>query len=102
MYDSPEFDRLAQVRGHDIRKKIENDLFKAAFAAVEAKPSHIGNVVGYDVNSAAVLGDVIHEPYMVHWAFDWMIANVTDGFYADGMWKEGVAFLPLHDLRRTE
>ena len=89
VYDSEEFDRLSAQRGYDLREKIENDLFKATFAAVEAVPSHIGNTIGYDVNSAAILGQVIGEPHMVHWAFDWIVANVNDAFYADGMWKEG-------------
>jgi hypothetical protein len=89
VYDSDEFDRLSAQRGYDLREKIENDLFRATFAAVEAVPSHIGNCIGYDPNSAAALGQVIGDPYMVHWAFDWMVANVNDAFYADGMWKEG-------------
>lgn len=89
IYDSPELDRLSEERGYDVRDKIENDLLKPAYAAVIAKPDHIGNVVGYDVTSAAILGQVIAEPDMVHWSFGWMVANVNDAFYADGMWKEG-------------
>lgn len=89
VYDSDEVDRLSQQRGYDLREKIEDDLLKVTFAAVEAVPEHIGNVIGYDVTSAAALGQVLGEPHMVHWAFDWMVANVNRGFYADGMWGEG-------------
>jgi hypothetical protein len=91
VYDSEEFDRLSEQRGYDLREKIENDLFKATFASVEAKPNHIGNAIGlgYNVTNAATLGRVIGDPYMVHWAFGWVVATVNDAFYADGMWKEG-------------
>jgi hypothetical protein len=89
--ESPEFDRLSRERGYDLRRKIENDLFRPTFEAIAASPYHVGNVVGYDIAGAAEMGRVINEPYFVHRAFGWMKRNVDEGFYADGMWKEGSA-----------
>lgn len=87
--ESPEFDRLSRDRGYDVREKLENDVFRPTFDAIAASPYHVGNVVGYDIAGAAELGRVINEPYFVHRAFGWMKRNIDEGFYADGMWKEG-------------
>jgi hypothetical protein len=104
IYDSEELDKVSEERGYDVREKVENDLLKPAYAAVIAKPDHISNVVGYDVTSAAILGRVIGEPQMVHWGFAWMVANVNEAFYADGMWKEGSPsyhYMAIGGLRRA-
>lgn len=87
--ESPEFDRLSEQRGYNVRKKLEDDVFRQAFHAIAASPYHVSNVVGYDIAGAAQLGRVINEPYYVHRAFEWMRRNVDEGFYVDGMWKEG-------------
>ncbi|NLJ36439.1 MAG: hypothetical protein GX358_09480 [candidate division WS1 bacterium] len=87
--ESPEFDRLSRDRGYDVREKLENDVFRPTFDAIAASPYHVGNVVGYDIAGAAELGRIINEPYFVHRAFGWMKRNIDEGFYADGMWKEG-------------
>ena len=66
-------------------------LFRSAYKAVEASPYHVENVVGYDITSAAILGRVLNEPAYVHRAYGWMLRNVNEGFFYDGMWKEGTA-----------
>lgn len=86
---SHEFDRLSQERGYDVRAALENDCFRKTFEAIAKSPFHVSNVVGYDVASAALLGRVINEPGYVHRAFGWMKQNLEEGFFRDGMWREG-------------
>ncbi len=92
VHDSAAFDALSVRLGHDVRARIENELFRATYDAVAAKDDHISNVVGYDIAGAAMLGRVIGEPRYVHWAFDWMVKNVEMGFFRDGMWKEAPSY----------
>lgn len=87
--ESPAFDELSRQRGEDIRAALERDCFRPAFEAVAKSPHHVSNVVGYDIASAALLGRVINDPGMVHRAFAWMKRNLDEGFFRDGMWKEG-------------
>jgi len=91
VYESSEFERLSKIRGYDIRNKLVNDCFHPAYKAVEASPYHLENVVGYDITSAAVLGRIVNKPSYVHRAYEWMRKNVNEGFFYDGMWKEGTA-----------
>lgn len=88
-YASPEFDRLSQERGYDVREHIENDFLKVACEEIMVRDDHVNNCVGYDVRSAAILGRIINEPRFVHWAYHWMQRNLTEGFMRDGSWKEG-------------
>ncbi len=90
--DSKALDDLSQRRGYDVRRRIEEDFFRAAFACTASKKDHVNNVVGYDVRSAAILGRVIGEPRFVHWAFGWMKENVDAGFFYDGMWNEAPSY----------
>jgi hypothetical protein len=92
IYDSDELDRLSRERGYDVRERIERDFLIPTFEAVAAQKNHVSNVVGYDVRSAALLGRVMNEPRMVHWAFGWMKENVNAGFMADGMWHEAPSY----------
>jgi hypothetical protein len=89
IYNSPELEKLSAERGYDVRERVENDFLKAAAAAALQSPYMIGNTIGYDGRSVALLGQVIAEPRYVHWAFGWMVANVNEGFFRDGLWGEG-------------
>jgi len=90
VYDSPVFDELSKQRGYDIRERIEKDFLKATVEGVWAdKNLPVMNVVGYSIRSAALLGRVIAEPRFVHWAYAEMAKHVNEGFYRDGIWKEG-------------
>jgi len=92
VYDSQAFEALSQERGYNVRERLENEFLRATFEAVAAVKNHLSNVVGYDVAGAAMLGQVIHEPRYVHWAFGWMKANVEAGFFYDGMWHEAPSY----------
>ncbi|MFP3903292.1 MAG: heparinase II/III family protein [Armatimonadota bacterium] len=103
IYDSDVFDQISQKRGYDVRERIEDDFFRATYEAVKAVPSHVGNVVGYDVASAAMLGRVLGDPAMVHRAFGWIQDNVNAGFFFDGCWHESASYhyMTLGGLRRA-
>ncbi|MDH7569111.1 MAG: heparinase II/III family protein [Armatimonadota bacterium] len=92
IYESEALKELSRERGYDVRERLERDCLRPAFAAVAAKPNHVSNVVGYDVTTAALLGQVIGEPRFVHWAFGWMKENVNAGFMRDGMWHESPSY----------
>jgi hypothetical protein len=89
VYDSPVFDELSKQRGYDVREKIERDFIKAAAEGAIARKDEVSNVSGYDIRSAALAGRIINDPPLVHWAYAEMIKHVEEGFYRDGMWKEG-------------
>ena len=87
IYDSKQFEAVSQTRGYDVRRRLEDDFLRATYPAIE-----LSNVVGYDIAGAALLGRVIHEPSYVHRAFGWMMRNVNEGFFYDGMWKEAPSY----------
>ena len=90
--ESPEFDKLSALRGYDVREKLENDFFRKTYEVVAVSPYHVSNVVGYDVAGVAILGRVINEPSYVHRAFGWMMRNVDEGFFCDGLWHEAPSY----------
>lgn len=89
VYDSPALDELSRQRGYDVREKIERDFIKAAAECAIARKDAVSNVSGYDIRSAALAGRIINDPPLVHWAYTEMIKHVTEGFFRDGVWKEG-------------
>lgn len=92
VYESQEFDRLSEERAYNIREKLENDFLRETYKVAALSTYHVGNTVGYDVTGVAILGQVIHEPGYVHRAFGWMVRNVDEGFFYDGMWKEAPSY----------
>ena len=103
IYDSDAFETLSQERGYDVRARVENDFFRPTYHAIEVSPYKVSNVVGYDITSAAMMGRVIEAPEMVHRAFEWMLLNLTDGFFVDGTWHESPSYhyMTLGGLRRA-
>ena len=103
IYDSDQFDALAQERGYDVRAHIEDDLFRPTYVAIEVSPYHVSNVVGYDITSAAMMGRVLGDPMMVHGAFGWMMRNLEEGFFRDGTWHESASYhyMTLGGLRKA-
>ncbi len=92
VYESQEFDALSAKRGYDIRETLENDFLRKTYEVAALSTYHVGNVVGYDVTGVAILGQVINEPGYVHRAFGWMVRNLDEGFFYDGMWKEAPSY----------
>lgn len=92
VYDSDQFEALSQEFGYDVRARIEEDFFRAAYHAVEVSPYLVGNTVGYDPTSAAMLGRVLGDPAIVHRAVGWMMRNLDEGFFFDGTWHESPSY----------
>ncbi len=92
LYDSDQFRRLSEERGYDVRARLENDFLRATYRAIELSPYIVGNVVGYDITSAAMLGRVLGDPAMVHRAVGWMMRNLDEGFFYDGTWHESPSY----------
>ncbi len=92
VYDSAQFDEMSRERGYDVRARLERDLFRATYKAAELSAYHVGNVVGYQVAGAAMMGRVIEDPAMVHRAFGWIMQNLDEGFFFDGTWHESPSY----------
>ena len=92
VYGSKQFEKISKERGYDVRRKLEDDFLRETYTAIALSPYHVSNVVGHDIAGAALLGRVIHEPSYVHRAFGWMMRNVNEGFFHDGMWKEAPSY----------
>jgi len=101
IYDSDQFEVLSGEFGYDIRARLETDLLRPTFRAVELSPYHVSNVVGYQVTTAAMLGRVIGDPSMFHRAFGWIMQNLNEGFFFDGTWPESPSFLDAQGLLRS-
>ena len=92
VYDSPQFDEMSQELGYDVRARLETDMLRLTYKAVELSAYHVSNVVGYQVAGAAMLGRVIGDPAMVHRAFGWIMQNLDEGFFFDGTWHEAPSY----------
>jgi hypothetical protein len=94
VYDSPEFDRLSQQRGYDVRERFESDFFKATFAYEDTFGAVInaGNMAPISLMTAVAMGKVINEPHYVHWAYNWLKEILYGGCFYDGMWKEAPSY----------
>jgi len=101
--DSPEFDKLSKERGYDVRKKLEDDFLRETYRVAASSKYIVSNVVGYDIAGVATLGRVIGEPAYVHQAFRWMMRNVDEGFFRDGLWSESPSYhyMTIGGLKRA-
>ncbi len=103
IYESEQFEAVSAEHGYDVRERIEQAFFRPTYHAIEVSPYKVSNVVGYDIAGAAMMGRIIGDPSMVHRAFDWMMLNLTDGFFRDGTWHESPSYhyMTLGGLRRA-
>jgi len=103
IYDSEAFDELSAERGYDVRARLEKDFLRPTYEALVVNAFHVGNVVGYDITSGAMLGRVIGDPAMVHRAVGWMQQNLDEGFFHDGAWHESPSYhyMTLGGLRKA-
>ncbi len=90
VYDSDEFDKLSQLRGHEVREKLENDFFKETFEYVNNNifEHHTDNMSPQYLGRAIQLGRVINEPRYVHWAYYWLRETLYGGCFYDGIEHE--------------
>jgi len=92
IYDSEELDKLSQVRGYDVREKIEKDFLKATWEYINTWDDFTDNIAPGYLLGAAQIGQVINEPHYVHWAYHWMLEILYGGCFYDGMWREAPSY----------
>jgi len=97
IYDSPELDKLSDQRGVDVRRRIENDFFRATVDYTftfgkEPTGRHLNNMAPFYTRRIIQIGRVIGEPEYVHWGHRWVREILREGFFYDGMWHEAPSY----------
>ncbi|MCK4284302.1 MAG: heparinase II/III family protein [Candidatus Brocadiae bacterium] len=103
IYDSTELDRLSQELGADVRKRIENDFFRAAVAYTLTSADFTFNMVPQFATAMVRIGRIIGEPEYIHWVCDWLGRFVQTQFCYDGAWHEAPSYhyTVAHGLTRA-
>ena len=92
LYESPEFDKLSQVRGYDVRETFERDFLRATWEYVNTFKRHSGNMGPSYLWTAIRMGKVVGEPDYVDWAHKWLMEILMTGCFYDGMWHEAPSY----------
>lgn len=96
IYESDEVDTLSKEQGVDVRRRIENDFFRATveymFTFGREPTRHLGNMAPSYTRNIIRIGRVIGEPEYVHWGYRWVGSILRDRFFHDGMWCEAPAY----------
>ncbi|MFH1266084.1 MAG: heparinase II/III family protein [Planctomycetota bacterium] len=97
IHASPELDKLSQELGTDVRRRIENDFFRATVEYTftfgkEPTGEHLNNMAPFYTRNIVQIGRVIGEPEYVHWGYRWVGEILRDKFFYDGMWHEAPAY----------
>jgi heparinase II/III-like protein len=97
IHDNPELDKLSRELDSDVRKRIEDDFFRATVAytfTFEETPTgrHLNNMSPFYTKRIIQIGRVIGEPRYVHWGYDWVDEILREGFSYDGMWQEAPSY----------
>ena len=97
IHDSPELDKLSVELGTDVRKRIEDDFFRATVTytfTFGERPvgRHLNNMAPFYTKNIIQIGRVIGEPQYVHWGYDWVDEILREGFSYDGMWQEAPSY----------
>ncbi len=97
IHDSPELDKLSRELGTDVRKRIEDDFFRATVTytfTFGEKPvgPHLNNMAPFYTKNIIQIGRVIGEPAYVHWGYHWVDEILREGFSYDGMWQEAPSY----------
>jgi hypothetical protein len=72
-----------------MRRRIEDDFFRASVTFVRGFKPSLGNMDPTLLRGMIVAGRVLGEPDYTHAAIDWIDRLVERQFFADGMWREG-------------
>ncbi|MSS71338.1 MAG: hypothetical protein EXS64_07595 [Candidatus Latescibacteria bacterium] len=72
-----------------MRRRAEDDFFRASVAFTRAIPVTLGNMDPTLLGGLIVAGKVLKEPDYIHHAVDWIGRLVRGQFFGDGMWREG-------------
>jgi len=89
IYNSGAFDRKADLLGKDIRKRIEDDFFRAAVVWLQGHRDSLGNMSPGMYADFVVAGRVLGEPAFVHEAVRRARMLMQRQFFFDGWWREG-------------
>ena len=97
IHDGPELDKLSRELGRDVRKRIEDDFFRATVTYTfsfgkEPVGRHLNNMAPFYTQNIIQIGRVIGEPRYVHWGYDWVDEILREGFSYDGMWQEAPSY----------
>lgn len=90
IYNSGVFVELSQRNGIDVRKRIENDLFRAQVELVRSYPRYVGPS-GMNGTAAGLIaiGRAIEEPNYVHDGVSRFKDSFSEWFFPDGMLHTG-------------
>ena len=89
IYDSGELEKLSKQTGTDVRKQIEDDVFRAAVAFVRSYKDTESNMSPRTYYAVIVAGRVLGEPEYVHDTVERVLKMYRTQFFFDGMWHEG-------------
>ena len=92
IYESEELDTLSKELGVDVRKRIENDFFRATVAYELTFKNHVSNMAPSYAAPMIQIGRCIGEPEYVHWAYHWVARILNTRFFYDGMWCEAPSY----------
>ena len=84
-----------------MKRRIEDDFFRSSVTFVKGFEPQLGNMDPSLLRGMIVAGRVLSEPDYIHEAVDWIDRIVDSQFFADGMWREGIAELPSANPGRT-
>ncbi|NLJ36829.1 MAG: hypothetical protein GX358_11450 [candidate division WS1 bacterium] len=85
IYNSDEFDKLSAERGYDVRERLEQEFFIAIFDANNTPPlEESGQLATRNLRRAGIIGQVINEPRIVHWSFNWLKTMAHQRCFYDG------------------
>jgi len=92
IYESEELDRLSHELKADVRKRIENDFFRATVEYTISSAGPMFNMSPHFATAIARVGRVIGEPEYLHWVHDWFGRLLQTQFCYDGMWHEAPSY----------
>ncbi|MEW6356680.1 MAG: heparinase II/III family protein [Planctomycetota bacterium] len=92
IYESEELDKLSKERGVDVRKRIEDDFFRATVTYMFSFKDHGSNMAPSYAAPMIQIGRCIGEPEYVHWAYHWVGQILNTRFFYDGMWCEAPSY----------
>ncbi len=97
IHDSDELDKLSGQQGVDVRRRIENDFFRATVEYMftfgkEPAGRHLNNMAPSYTTKIVHLGRILGEPEYVHWGYRWVGEMLRSRFFYDGMWCEAPSY----------
>ncbi len=89
VYYSDEWEKLSAEKGLDVRKRLEDEVFRASVEFLKGYEEHLSNMSPTLYRGFIIAGRVLAEPDYVHDALDRFSQLLRTQFLFDGMWKEG-------------